>query len=137
VITVHLEAATHLHRTLAHIRTLGAKAGVAINPATPVAAVRDVLAEIDWLLVMSVDPGFGGQSFIPHSLEKIAEARALLQAQGSRAEIEVDGGVDESNAAAITKAGASVLVAGSSVFGHPDAAAAVRDLRRAATSAHL
>ncbi len=135
MLTVHVEVLPHLHRTLTHIRSLGAKAGVAINPSTPVMMVRDVIAQMDHLLVMSVNPGFGGQTFIPHSLAKIAEAREMIAVARGTAAIEVDGGVDRENAAAIVEAGASILVAGASVFGTPDAAEATRDLRRAASRA--
>ena len=135
MITVHAEVLPHLHRTLTHIRSLGAKAGVAINPSTPVMMVRDVVAQMDHLLVMSVNPGFGGQTFIPHSLAKIAEAREMIAAARGTTVIEVDGGVDRENAAAIVEAGASILVAGASVFGTPDAAEATRGLRRAASRA--
>jgi ribulose-phosphate 3-epimerase len=135
MLTVHAEVLPHLHRTLTRIRQLGAKAGVALNPATPIDAVRDVLAEMDHLLVMSVNPGFGGQTFIPHTLTKVAAARDLLQRAGSRASIEVDGGVDGTNAAALVTAGSSILVAGASIFGTPDPAAAVRALRQAAGAA--
>jgi len=135
MLTVHAEVLPHLHRTLTQIRSLGAKAGVAINPSTPVAMIGDVTAQMDHLLVMSVNPGFGGQTFIPHSLAKISAARDLLAASGSRAAIEVDGGVDRENAAAIVRAGASILVAGASVFGMADAAEATRALRRAASAA--
>ncbi len=119
-LTVHLEAATHLHRTLTRIRELGMKAGVAINPATPVDHVREVAAELDLLLVMSVNPGFGGQTFIRRTFSRIEAARALLQQAGSQADIEVDGGVDVTNAGALARAGATILVAGVSVFGAPD-----------------
>jgi ribulose-phosphate 3-epimerase len=132
MLTVHAEVLPHLHRTLTHIRSLGAKAGVAINPSTPVTAISDVTAQMDHLLVMSVNPGFGGQTFIPHSLAKIAAARELLAANGSQAVIEVDGGVDRENAASIIRAGASILVAGASIFGTGDATEATRALRRAA-----
>jgi len=135
MLTVHVEVLPHLHRTLTHIRSLGAKAGAAINPSTPVMMVRDVIAEMDHLLVMSVNPGFGGQTFIPHTLAKIAEAREMIAAARGATAIEVDGGVDRENAAAIVEAGASILVAGASVFGTPDAAEATRRLRRAATRA--
>ncbi len=134
-ITVHAEAATHLHRTLTRIRQLGARAGVAINPATPIEHVREVVAELDLLLVMSVNPGFGGQSFIPRSVEKIAAARALFERTGSSADIEVDGGVDVTNAAQLTRAGATILVAGASIFRTPDPAQATRALRHAALEA--
>ena len=135
IITVHAEAATHLHRTLTRIRQLGAKAGLALNPATPVQHAADVASEIDQLLVMSVNPGFGGQSFIPRSYERIAAARALLDKAGNKADIEVDGGVDVHNAARLVRAGATVLVAGASVFGTADPTAAARALREAALGA--
>jgi ribulose-phosphate 3-epimerase len=122
VLTVHQEACPHLHRTLQAVRELGRKAGVALNPATPVEAVRDVLPLVDLLLVMSVHPGFGGQAYIPGSTEKVRRARALLDAGGSVAELEVDGGVDAGNAGELAAAGATVLVAGSAVFGHPGGA---------------
>jgi ribulose-phosphate 3-epimerase len=133
-ITVHAEAERHLHRTLTRIRELGARAGVALNPATPVDVVSDVVGEIDQLLVMSVNPGFGGQQYIHHSEHKVAEARALFDRRGSRADIEVDGGVDRTNAAALVAAGATILVAGVAIFGSPDAAQATRDLREAASA---
>ena len=132
MITVHAEVSPHLHRTLHEIRRLGARAGVAINPSTPVAAVGEVLAELDHLLVMSVNPGFGGQAFIPRTLHKIAEARDLLTRNGSQAAIEVDGGIHRGNAAAVVEAGASILVAGSAIFGDADPGAATRVLRQAA-----
>jgi ribulose-phosphate 3-epimerase len=131
ILTVHAEASTHLHRTLSRIRQLGAKAGVSINPATPVGAIGEVVGDCDLLLVMSVNPGFGGQAFIPRSVDKVAEARALLTAAGEAAEIEVDGGVDTTNAAALVRAGATILVAGASIFGTPDPADATRRLRAA------
>jgi ribulose-phosphate 3-epimerase len=132
MITVHAEVLPHLHRTLTAIRALGVKAGVAINPSTPVSAIAEVTAEFDHLLVMSVDPGFGGQTLIPHTFHKLSEARDLLSRSGSRASIEVDGGVETENAASLVKAGASILVAGSAVFGTPDPASAIRALRKAA-----
>jgi len=135
MLTVHAEVLPHLHRTLTQIRSLGVKAGVAINPSTPVSAISDVTAQMDHLLVMSVNPGFGGQTFIPHSLAKITAARELLAANGSQAVIEVDGGVDRENAASIVRAGASILVAGASIFGTGDATEATRALRRAAGAA--
>jgi ribulose-phosphate 3-epimerase len=131
-VIVHAEVLPHLHRTLTEIRGLGAHAGVALNPSTPVGAVGDVLDQLDHLLIMSVNPGFGGQQFIPHTLPKLDAARALLESASSAAPIEVDGGVDRSNAAALVSAGVSILVAGSAVFGTPDPAAAVRALRDAA-----
>lgn len=136
IITVHAEAATHLHRTLTRIRQLKARAGVAINPATPVESLRDVIDHIDVLLVMSVNPGFGGQTFIEHSYRKLASARALLAEANNPGDVEVDGGVDDKNAARLVAAGASMLVAGVSIFGKPDPAEATRALRHAATGSH-
>ena len=125
VITVHAEAAGHLHRTLDLIRGLGAKAGVALNPATPLSAVEEVLDRIDLLLIMSVNPGFGGQAFIPEAVDKVARARALIESRRpGEVALEVDGGVDAETAPALVAAGATVLVAGSAVFGHPGGAAA-------------
>ena len=132
MITVHAEVLPHLHRTLTHIRHLGAKAGVALNPSTPVGMLSDVVAEIDYVLVMSVNPGFGGQKFIPHTFAKITAARQLLGSGDRAAAIEVDGGVDAANAGALVAAGAAILVAGASIFGQPDPAAALHALRRAA-----
>lgn len=131
-ITVHAEAVTHLHRTLTHIRALGARAGVALNPSTPVAAIEEIIGAIDCVLVMTVNPGFGGQAFIPESYDKVRRVRALLDARGSAANIEVDGGVDAGNAAGLVEAGADILVAGASIFGAGDAAAATAALRAAA-----
>ena len=135
ILTVHAEAATHLHRTLTRIRQLGVKAGLALNPATPIHHAADVAGDIDLLLVMSVNPGFGGQTFIQRSYERITEARELLKKAGNNADIEVDGGVDLTNAAKLVRAGATVLVAGNSVFGTPDPTAAARALREAALGA--
>jgi ribulose-phosphate 3-epimerase len=132
MITVHAEVLPHLHRTLTHIRHLGVKAGVALNPSTPVGVLSEVVAEIDHVLVMSVNPGFGGQTFIPHTFAKITAARQLLGFGDRAAAIEVDGGVEPANAAALVAAGASILVAGASIFGQPDPAAALHALRRAA-----
>lgn len=134
MVSVHVEAAPHLHRTVARIRALGMRPGAAINPATPVDALTDVLPDLDHVLVMSVDPGYSGQAFIPHSLEKIALVRERLSAAGSTADIEVDGGVAPSNVRAIVEAGATILVAGAAVFSGPDPAAALRALRAAATA---
>lgn len=135
MLSVHLEVLPHLHRTLQHIKSLGARAGVAINPATPVGALEEVAGDVDHVLVMSVNPGFGGQTFIPRSESKIQAVRALLDGAGNPAPIEVDGGVDAGNVARLVAAGASIFVAGSSIYGTPDPAAAVRDLRAAATAA--
>ena len=116
IITVHAEACTHLHRVVHQIKESGARAGVAINPGTPVSAVEDLLPDLDLVLVMSVTPGFPAQSFIPGSLDKLHRMRQLLDALGAGAELEVDGGVNETTAASVARAGASVLVAGSAVF---------------------
>ncbi|HCO13150.1 MAG TPA: ribulose-phosphate 3-epimerase [Gemmatimonadetes bacterium] len=132
IVTVHQEACTHLHRTIQKIHELGAKAGVALNPGTSLETIRDVLPYLDLLLVMSVNPGFGGQSYIEESTAKLGRARAMLDEVGSDAELEVDGGVGGSNVEEIVSAGASVVVAGSAVYGHPDGAAAgVRAIRSA------
>ncbi len=130
VVSFHLEACRHPRRLLRHIRSLGAKAGLALNPATPPDALRYLAAEVDLVLVMSVDPGFAAQPFIPETLPKMAEVR---QALGDRvAHLEVDGGVGPANAGALALAGATVLVAGNSVFGQADPVAALEALRRAA-----
>ena len=134
-ITVHAEAGPHLHRTLQAIRAEGKKAGVAINPATPVSALEHVIDDIDLLLIMSVNPGFGGQSFIPEALNKIGQARALI---GNRPiDLEVDGGIAAGNARAIAEAGANIFVAGNSVLGGNDAATyapRIAAIRTAATT---
>ena len=138
ILTVHWEACTHLDRTIQRIQELGMQPGVALNPATPVRLVSDVLPELSLLLIMSVNPGFGGQRFIPRSLDRVREARALVEETGSGARIEVDGGVDRTNAAALVSAGADVLVAGSAVFRHPEGATrGVEVLRDAVASAGL
>ncbi|WP_420470144.1 ribulose-phosphate 3-epimerase [Brevundimonas sp. FT23042] len=125
IMTVHPESGPHLHRTLGRIRQLGAKAGVVLNPGTPLSVLEEVVELVDLVLLMSVNPGFGGQSFIPTSLRKIEKARALLDAAGSKAHLQVDGGVTSANAAACVAAGADALVAGSFVFkGGPEAYAA-------------
>lgn len=124
VLTVHVEACPHLHRTVQQIRELGAAVGVALNPATPITALAEVLELVDLVLVMSVNPGFGGQRFIPQALRRIAELRGLLDAAGAAARLEVDGGVGADNAQAVVEAGADVIVAGSAVFGHAEGAAA-------------
>lgn len=117
LVSVHQEAAVHLHRTLSHIRTRGVMAGVVINPATPVAMLEDVLGEADYVLVMSVNPGFGGQKFIPRAIEKIRELRERIDATGLPVRIEVDGGVGPGNVRELVAAGAEWFVAGSAVFG--------------------
>jgi ribulose-phosphate 3-epimerase len=127
-ITVHYEACPHLHRTLSQIRELGCKAGVALNPHTPVEILTDVLAMIDIVLLMSVNPGFGGQQFIEHSIAKTRRMKQLLLTHNSPALIEIDGGVGTNNATVLTQAGADVLVAGSSVFNAPNPTEAIRQL---------
>lgn len=134
-LSVHLEVLPHLHRTIHFIKSLGAKAGVAINPATPVSALEEIAGDVDHVLVMSVNPGFGGQTFIPRSESKIQAVRRLLDAAGNPAPIEVDGGVDATNAARLVSAGASILVAGAAIFGAPDPVAAAREIRAAAAGA--
>ena len=129
-VTVHAEACLHLHRTLQQIRDLGARPGVVINPATPLSAIEEIVADVDLILIMSVNPGFGAQKFIEASVDKIARTRALCERTGSRAEIEVDGGIDVRTAPRVVAAGATVLVAGNAIFKHPDGiAAAIAALR--------
>jgi ribulose-phosphate 3-epimerase len=135
MVSVHVEAVPHLHRTVSHIKRLGAKAGAVLNPSTPAAALDAIAAELDFVLVMSVNPGFSGQSFIASSLGKIQRVRDVLRAAGSSAPIEIDGGIDASNIQAVVKAGASIIVAGQAIFGTPDAEAATRALRAAADQA--
>jgi ribulose-phosphate 3-epimerase len=129
IITVHYEACVHLHRILQSIRSLGIKAGVAINPATPVSVLEDVLNDADLFLVMSVNPGFGGQKFIPRTIDKIRQLRIDLDEAGSKAVIEVDGGVDATNYRSVIDAGADVIVAGSAVFNMPDPKEAIKNLK--------
>ncbi|WP_229752922.1 ribulose-phosphate 3-epimerase [Deinococcus aerophilus] len=130
-LTVHVEATPHVHRAVQQIRELGKRAGVTLNPGTPLEAVRPVLGDVDLVLVMSVNPGFGGQKFIPHSLERIRTLRRWLDELGSEAELQVDGGVSPTNARAVVAAGASVLVAGSAVYGRDGAQAGLERLREA------
>ncbi|MHB8140699.1 MAG: ribulose-phosphate 3-epimerase [Vulcanimicrobiaceae bacterium] len=129
IITFHVEATPHAQRLLTHIRSIGARAGIAICPQTPVAMLEDIVDDADLILVMSVNPGFGGQSFIPRSLEKIRQARALIDARNPRCELEVDGGVGEANLREICAAGANVLVMGTSIFGAADPATELVRLR--------
>lgn len=129
MLTIHVETAPHLHRQLMRIKELGCGAGAVINPATPVESLRDVAADLDLLLVMSVNPGFGGQTFIPGSVEKIQRARALLDSAGSRALLEVDGGITRDTIAACWRAGADTFVAGTAVFSAKDPAAEIAALR--------
>jgi ribulose-phosphate 3-epimerase len=135
MISVHAEVLPHLHRTISYIKSLGLKAGAVINPSTPVSVLEDVANDVDFVLVMSVNPGFGGQSFIPHSLDKVRRLKALLSTTGSAAQIEIDGGVDSSNVHDVVAAGATILVAGHAIFGAADPEAATRGLRAAANSA--
>ncbi|WP_104990784.1 ribulose-phosphate 3-epimerase [Deinococcus sp. NW-56] len=130
-ITVHVEATRHIHRAVQTIRELGKRAGVTLNPGTPLEAVRPVLADVDLVLVMSVNPGFGGQKFIPASVERVRTLRGWLDELGSAAELQVDGGVTPANARLLAEAGATCLVAGSSVFGPDGAAAGLARLREA------
>jgi ribulose-phosphate 3-epimerase len=132
MISVHVEVLPHLHRTITLIRSLGVKAGVVLNPSTPPGAISEITGDVDYVLVMSVNPGFGGQTFIPRSESKVRAVRTLLDQAGSRAPVEVDGGVDQTNAARLVSAGASILVAGNAIFGAGDPAAATRALREAA-----
>lgn len=119
ILTVHVETCPHLHRTLQYIRELGVKPGVTLNPATPLSALEEILPMVDLVLIMSVNPGYGGQSYIPASTDKIRRLRGMLDAVGSSADLEVDGGIKPHNAAGIVAAGANVLVAGSAIFGGP------------------
>jgi ribulose-phosphate 3-epimerase len=131
-VSLHQEAVPHLQRQVAFLRERGVRAGVALNPATPLVTLDEILPELDYVLVMSVNPGFGGQKFIPAALEKIRRLRAIIGERGLKAQIEVDGGVDAGNIRALVEAGAEVLVAGSAVFGHGDPEAAARRLIEAA-----
>src|SRR3954470_2498640 len=128
-VTVHVEACPHLHRTLAQIRELGAMASVTLNPSTPLSTLEEVLGEVGMVLVMSVNPGWGGQSFIPASVEKVRRLRAMLDERGSTAKVEVDGGVNAQTARQVVAAGADVLVAGNAVFRAQDYRKAIADLR--------
>ena len=129
VVTVHVEATPHIHRALQLIKAAGAKAGVVINPGTPVSAIEAVLGQVDQVLVMTVTPGFGGQAFIPSTLDKVRQLADLRQKQGYSYLIEVDGGVNDKTAADCLAAGADILVAGSYVFGHSDPAQAIQTLK--------
>ena len=132
MISVHVEATVHLHRTITYIKDRGVQAGAVLNPATPVSALDVIAPELDFALVMSVNPGFGGQRFITGSEAKITRVRRVLDEAGNSAPVEVDGGVDRSNAARIVRAGAEILVAGAAIFGTSDPGAATRALRDAA-----
>ena len=129
LLNVHYEASTHLHRTVQQIRQHGMKAGVTLNPHTPVSVLEEIINDVDLVLLMSVNPGFGGQKFIEHTYDKIKRLKELILRKGSNALIEVDGGVDNHNAAALVQAGADVLVAGTYVFGSPDPVEAIRKIK--------
>lgn len=133
VLTVHYEACTHLHRTLQAIKAAGMKAGVALNPHTNVALLEDVINDIDLVCIMSVNPGFGGQSFIENTYEKVRQLKALIAKKGAATQIEIDGGVTNKNAKQLAEAGADVLVAGSYVFKAADPIATVADLKKITT----
>ena len=135
MVSVHVEVLPHLHRTIAEIKRLGAKAGVVLNPSTPVSAIEEVAGDVEFVLVMSVNPGFGGQKFIPGSVRKIAALRALLDRTGNPAPIEVDGGIDLTTVAQVVKAGAEWLVAGNAIFAGGQAELAARQLKDAAVAA--
>jgi len=136
MISVHVEVLPHLHRTIQAIKALKAKAGVVLNPSTPVVALEQIAGDVDFVLVMSVNPGFGGQSFIPRSELKVREVRALLDRAGNTAApIEIDGGIDQKTVARVVSAGAQILVAGNAIFGTADAERATRDLKAAANAA--
>lgn len=129
MVSFHVEAVPHLDRMIHNIKDRGMKAGIALNPGTSLASIDQVLPLLDFVLIMSVNPGFGGQKFIPYSLDKIAALSAMIKERGLTIPIEVDGGVNKDNAPLLKKAGAEILVAGSSVFGKEDRAAAIRDLK--------
>jgi ribulose-phosphate 3-epimerase len=134
MVSVHVEVLPHLHRTVHAIKALGAKAGVVINPATPVTTLEEIAGDVDYVLVMSVNPGFGGQRFIPHSEHKVAAVRALLDRAGNRAPVEIDGGIDRQNVGRVVAAGAGIIVAGSAIFHSGDPERATRELKAAAMS---
>ena len=129
IMNVHYETCTHLHRVVQQIKAAGMKAGVTLNPATPVCLLRDIITEVDLVLLMSVNPGFGGQQFIPQTLNKVRELKALIQETGSKALIEVDGGVNDKTGEQLRDAGADILVAGSAVFKAEDPAAVIASMK--------
>jgi ribulose-phosphate 3-epimerase len=135
MMSVHVEVLPHLHRTVHAIKKLGVKAGVVINPATPIVAIEEIAGDVDYVLVMSVNPGFGGQTFIPRSEAKVRDVRALLDRAGNQAPVEIDGGVDLKTVARVVAAGARILVAGAAVFHTPDPERATRELKAAALAA--
>ena len=131
MVSVHVEADPHLHRTLMSIKAAGAQAGVVLNPSTPVGSVEEVLEFADYVLVMSVNPGFGGQKFIPQSIDKVKRLHRMIEERQLNVRIEIDGGIDRANIESVVAAGAEIIVAGSAIFGASDAEAAVRELREA------
>jgi len=131
MVSIHIEADPHAHRTLSAIKAAGAQAGIAFNPATPLSALEEAIKFADYALLMSVNPGFGGQEFIPESLDKVRRLRKMIDERGLRTRIEIDGGIDIDNIADITGAGAEIIVAGSAIFGAGDPGVAVRKLREA------
>jgi len=135
LISVHVEVLPHLHRTIHAIKALGVQAGVVLNPSTPVVAISEIAADVDFVLVMSVNPGFGGQTFIPRSESKVAEVRALLDKAGNPGRVEIDGGIDMHTVGRVVKAGARMLVAGNAIFGGTDPERAARELKAAAMAA--
>jgi ribulose-phosphate 3-epimerase len=135
MISVHVEVLPHLHRTVHAIKALGAKAGVVLNPSTPIVALQEIAPDVDYVLVMSVNPGFGGQTFIPRSESKVREVRALLDRAGNSAAVEIDGGIDRNNVGKVVAAGARIIVAGSAVFHASDPERATRELKAAALAA--
>jgi ribulose-phosphate 3-epimerase len=131
-LTVHVEVAPHLHRVLQQIRDLGARPSVVLNPSTPLSSIEEVLADVEMILLMSVNPGFGGQSFIPHTVDKVRRLRRMLEKNGLSTDIEVDGGINPQTARQVVEAGANILVAGTAVFGSKDYRSAIAALRGAA-----
>jgi len=131
MVSVHVEADPHLHRTAMSIKAAGAKAGVVLNPSTPVGALEEALQFVDYVLVMSVNPGFGGQKFIPQTIEKVRRLRQMIFERQLSVRIEIDGGIDRANIESVVAAGAEIIVAGSAIFGKPDAELAVKELREA------
>ncbi|MDF2928589.1 ribulose-phosphate 3-epimerase [Anaerospora sp.] len=129
ILTVHAETAPHMHRLIQTIKASGVQAAVSLNPATSLTAIEEVLSDLDMVLIMSVNPGFGGQQFIPESVNKIKRLRQMIESRNLKVDIEVDGGINKTTAQAVVEAGANVLVAGSAVYGAPDVAKAIQELR--------
>ncbi len=131
MVSVHVEADPHLHRTLMSIKKAGAQAGVVLNPATPLSEIEEAVPFADYVLVMSVNPGFGGQEFIPNALDKVRRLRRMIDERGLNTRIEIDGGIDRGNIEQVVAAGAEIIVSGSAIFGAPDPESAARELREA------